>query len=310
VAGDLAFDWRTEFKAVMDDGGLDIVVGNPPYVDSEAMTKAWPVEREYLAASYQCTRGNWDLYIPFLELGMRVLNGGGYFSFITPDKWLSKDFGTEIRRFLLPHLLSILPLGRGVVESALVDSIVTTMAQRPAETVDVLSYSEAEVSVEGSISKDGLRAEDGFDQLLSPHLPILRRIESSGAGRLSDLGSAEGACATSEAYVLTEVLRDARSAFEYDPEKHFKVVNTGTLDRYGFRWGMRPMRYLKSDYLYPVVERSAIEARLGATYVRRSKSAKLIIKGLTLLDAAIDEDGSYVPGKTTLVVLPREIENL
>lgn len=31
IAGDLAFDWHTEFAEIMDAGGFDVVVGNPPY---------------------------------------------------------------------------------------------------------------------------------------------------------------------------------------------------------------------------------------------------------------------------------------
>lgn len=62
------------------------------------------------------------------------------------------------------------------------------------------------------------------------------------------------------------------------------------------------MRYLKNDYLFPIVERSEFKRVLGATYVGRAAASKLIIKGLTLLDAAIDEDASFIPGKTTLVI--------
>jgi hypothetical protein len=62
------------------------------------------------------------------------------------------------------------------------------------------------------------------------------------------------------------------------------------------------MRYLKNDYTYPVVDRIAFASKLGATYQRRAASPKLIVKGLTLLDGALDLDGSFVPGKSTLVI--------
>ena len=61
------------------------------------------------------------------------------------------------------------------------------------------------------------------------------------------------------------------------------------------------MRYLKNDYLFPVVVKADFRTRLGATYQRRAASPKIIIKGLTLLDGALDLDGAYVPGKSTIV---------
>jgi type I restriction-modification system DNA methylase subunit len=33
VAGDKAFDWNTEFKVIMQNGGFDVVIGNPPYLN-------------------------------------------------------------------------------------------------------------------------------------------------------------------------------------------------------------------------------------------------------------------------------------
>jgi len=32
-----AFDWKTEFKPIMDQGGFDAVIGNPPYVRQESL---------------------------------------------------------------------------------------------------------------------------------------------------------------------------------------------------------------------------------------------------------------------------------
>lgn len=32
IAGDKAFNWEEEFKEVFDEGGFDVVIGNPPYV--------------------------------------------------------------------------------------------------------------------------------------------------------------------------------------------------------------------------------------------------------------------------------------
>ena len=302
VAGDLAFDWNAEFPQVMSEGGFDIVIGNPPYVDSEAMTKVWVREREYLTNTFNQTRGNWDLYIAFIELGCNLLSDIGYLSYITPDKWISKDFGIETRKRVLPGIMSILPLGRGVFESALVDSIITAVSSKPIEKLKILKLANGEVTVGIEINKDTLDGEAGFDRLLSPYLSVLQKMEGVTSNALGSIASSENACATSDTYVLGEILTDANSSHGYDSEVHYKVANTGTLSPYIFRWGSQPMRYLKNDYAYPVVAKADFNAKLGATYRRRAASPKVIIKGLTLLDGAVDLDGSFVPGKSTIVI--------
>ena len=67
---DNAFEWRFEFPEVLDDKGdfkgFDVVIGNPPYIDSEAMTKNMPKERDFYSTNYETAKGNWDLFILFL----------------------------------------------------------------------------------------------------------------------------------------------------------------------------------------------------------------------------------------------------
>jgi len=302
TAKDLAFDWDAKFPEIMKSGGFDIVIGNPPYVDAESMAKAWAKEREYIANTFSQTRGNWDLYVAFLELGCNLLSNVGYLSFITPDKWISKDFGVEIRKRIWPGIVSILPVGRDVFESTLVDSIITTISNQPVDKLQIQTLENGEVSIADQIEKTNINGEEGFDQLLSSHYGFLKKLESIGRRRLIDLAETENACATADTYILGEILTDVASIHGYDPAKHYKVANTGTLSRFSFRWGSRPMRYLKMDYTYPIVAKNDFKTRLGVTYQRRAASPKLMIKGLTLLDAALDLDGSFIPGKSTLVI--------
>jgi len=83
IAGDKAFKWKEEFKEIFDNGGFDVVVGNPPYV------KARDYEdvkiRKYLDKKYKTTYKMWDLYIPFIEKGIDLLKKEGNFSMIIPD---------------------------------------------------------------------------------------------------------------------------------------------------------------------------------------------------------------------------------
>lgn len=86
--------WQLDFARVFKEkGGFDIVIGNPPYIDSENMVnQGLEEERNLLAKRYSFTKGNWDIYIAFFERGYRLLSGNGTLSYITPDKWISKPF--------------------------------------------------------------------------------------------------------------------------------------------------------------------------------------------------------------------------
>lgn len=301
VAGNNAVDWTASFPDAAKAGGFDVVIANPPYIDSEEMVRGGHAAlRDWVTRNYAFAKGNWDLYIAFFERAYSLLNTRGVMCFITPDKWLSKPFGAEARRGLLPGLVSIVRLGRDVFEQSLVDSIVTTVTKAPATHVELVTTKDRRFTVNARVAKSSLTPASPLDELFSDELPFLRKLESVGPG-LRTIAACESACATSDAYELAEILED-RLPGGTVTDDYYKVVNTGTIDKYIFRWGRRTMRYLKKDYEAPVVERDRFASKFGAEYVRRSAAKKIIIKGITLLDAALDLRGEYVPGKSTLVI--------
>lgn len=97
-----AFDWQTHFSEVFADGGFDIVVGNPPYVSANNMTFD---ERDYFNnhSQFQTLKGKWDLYIPFVERGLKILKDGGILTYIIPYGLLNQPFGSEIRKLILTN---------------------------------------------------------------------------------------------------------------------------------------------------------------------------------------------------------------
>jgi len=106
--------------------GFDLVLGNPPYIDSETMVNIGLEDlRNYLSKKLKYTRGNWDIYIAFFEVGFSLLNKNGIITYITPDKWISKPFGYELRKGLMNNFFIIAESGRDVFETVNVDSIIT-----------------------------------------------------------------------------------------------------------------------------------------------------------------------------------------
>ncbi|MBA7580960.1 hypothetical protein ES708_22859 [subsurface metagenome] len=80
--------------------GFDIVIGNPPYVDSEHMVQINQKLRKKYTEIYVTAKGNWDLFVIFTEKAVNLLKSNGSFSFIIPNKIISARYSVELRCFL------------------------------------------------------------------------------------------------------------------------------------------------------------------------------------------------------------------
>ncbi len=92
-----AFDWSHEFASIVQSGGFDAVVGNPPYVTGEFM----PDEQiEYLKKHYVSAFGKFDLYMTFLEKAIKLHKTNGTVGFIIPNKFMFTKAGQGLRLFI------------------------------------------------------------------------------------------------------------------------------------------------------------------------------------------------------------------
>ncbi len=308
IRGKGVIDWRIQFAEVFfRNKGFDVVLANPPYIDSENMTKHHLELREAIKARYVMTKGNWDIYIAFYEMGFRLLNGEGVLTFITPDKWISKPFGEELRLQTNARIFGILRAGRGVFESANVDAIVTVFKNTPQSSLRIYDYVGRAIGLRRVLQKGSLKPPYAYDWLFSDFTEVLDKISAHG-GMLSVYAVCENACATSDAYRLKEFIGEETN----QPERKevLKIINTGTIGRYVSNWGKREMVYLGERYARPVVHRERFLEAFPNSYGRKSIKPKLIVKGLNLLDACLDPDGSVIPGKTTLMITSNDVGTL
>lgn len=108
-----AFDWRVEFFDVfLDDPekrpkGFDIVVANPPYVNSGELLRAQGKDyKDRLIKAYPETAvGTADLLVYFVDRGVQLLGVGGQLVFITSNKWLKASYGQKLRSYFARHTL-------------------------------------------------------------------------------------------------------------------------------------------------------------------------------------------------------------
>ena len=303
------FDFEVYFNEIFSEkDGFDIVIGNPPYIDSEEMVKSQQEEREAYSQNYEVAKGNWDIYIVFFGLGIRLLSQIGTLIFITPDKWISKSFGDALRKKYIKNLNSVLLAGREVFQTANVDAIVTSFTKSNHSLIKIYSYIDKEINYLRDFPKSLLESPFRLDLIFSDYIDLIGKIEKDTI-QLQTFYLCENACATSDAYKLKQILSSLENN-KFDPKTDLKVINTGTIGKYIPKWGRKEMTYLKDKYLFPIVKKDIFLNNFPNTYSQKSFIPKIIIKGLTLLDACLDENGSIVPGKSTLLIRNNDINEL
>ncbi len=98
-----AFDWSKAFPEAFsgDDPGFDAVIGNPPYIRIQALKEWVPLEVEYYKKAYKAAaKGNYDIYVVFVEKGLSLLNRHGQLGFILPHKFFNAQYGEPLRLLL------------------------------------------------------------------------------------------------------------------------------------------------------------------------------------------------------------------
>lgn len=94
IPNDQFFLWHTYFADVFEQGGFDIVIGNPPYISAVNMSRTKD-EKEIYKKQYPEVVGAYDMYILFLLLALKITTK--VYSFIIPNKLLIADYAQKTR---------------------------------------------------------------------------------------------------------------------------------------------------------------------------------------------------------------------
>ena len=124
VAGDKAFNWHEAFPQVFERGGFDVVIGNPPYIQSHSISEN---EKQFIYNNYKTAEFKINTYGIFVEKFLLLLKTNSLYSLIIPNYWLSTKYDKRLRReiFITNHALEIINTYE-VFESATVDTLILT----------------------------------------------------------------------------------------------------------------------------------------------------------------------------------------
>ena len=123
------FDWHKEFAGIMEKGGFDAVIGNPPYVNMVALPEE---QRGYFQRFYATCRNKSDLYSFFVERALKIARKNTRrIGFILPHTWIATDSFLLFRKMLFEEktIEKIVEMGFDVFPKVTVSTIVLICSQ-------------------------------------------------------------------------------------------------------------------------------------------------------------------------------------
>ncbi len=91
------FDWEVHFRTIMEEGGFDVIIGNPPYVRIQTLPRD---QVAFFNQHYASATGNYDIYVLFVEQALKLLKPGGILGFILPHKFFQAAYGKGLRKLI------------------------------------------------------------------------------------------------------------------------------------------------------------------------------------------------------------------
>ena len=281
--------------------GFDIVIGNPPYIDSETMVKVMPDKRDLYAQKYSCAKGNWDIYVVFIEKGISLARNKGIITYIIPNKLVAAPYAQTIRKKMSENRIcelrnysnvkvfesvAVYPFVFLMCKDAPKDSVAMTMM----ESLDSVVYTK-------EISAQKISQNNNWDKYFCTDLMSLNVLDKmEGNVRLGDVATVKGAATVSEAYELLELLENYSNQTDY-----FGFVNTGTIDPYQSLWATEKTQYIKHSFHKPVLSKE----KLIDMYPNRYSEAianKIIVGGMCKRLECCYDEGTVLAGKSTSVI--------
>ena len=102
-----AFEWRFEFPEILDKEGqylgFDVVIGNPPYMRVQEISKTQIKEKKHYEKAYDVAKGSYDIANLFFERALQIGNQDMHGAYIFPHKFLNSENAYVFRKALMRH---------------------------------------------------------------------------------------------------------------------------------------------------------------------------------------------------------------
>jgi len=266
---------------------FDAVIGNPPYVNIRLLAKSLSRERiDALCERYLTARGNFDLYVVFIERALQLLRPGGRCGLIIPNKWATLDYARACRELLLERatIEQVVDLSdeRAFAKASVYPQIIVLRKEQPRgrhliQFREGMQNEERRAIAQRSLSPAGIS--------FTPTIDVESRVPTQALGELAKLS-----CGTAgfSAQRIARRLLDIRDTWQSKAKHLADFITSGNIDRYAIRLGN--VRYMNHTYTQPRLPLDSPE--LTPSKRRLFVSPKIVIAGMSRrLEAAWDDRG-------------------
>ncbi len=297
-----AFEWRFEFPEVLNNKGefegFDIIIGNPPYISAMDLKKSLSdLAYKHLKANYVTAKGTVDLFIYFFERGLKLLKVNSPLAYITPNRYLSASYGEALREFLYNNtqINEIVDYSHvKVFKEASTYPIVTSLVKKEEPEklypIQIGKYNNDKDKIEyKDVTSVKLNFLEGYiwGYLLNEKIDITEKVINQSVSITE--------CATINA---TSTASEADDYHKFINSKSgFKLINTGTIDRYESLWGKSELTDKGKRFLTPHLSNE--DEGISTNRVKLYKSKKIILAKIAIrTEAFYDEKGEYASVNT------------
>jgi hypothetical protein len=112
------FHWFVEFYGILKQGGFDVIIGNPPYVEYRLVRKEYTLRDDY----YRSLESN-NLYAYCMERSTQIISPTGWFGMIVPTSVIGLDRTNSLRETLLDKFELHFCSAYGIRPSKLFDGV-------------------------------------------------------------------------------------------------------------------------------------------------------------------------------------------
>lgn len=259
--------WQLYFpKVFKENGGFDIVIGNPPYVKVQSLSHEFI---DVLKKRWTTAWKRIDMSTLFMELGWSIINASGTVNYITSNQFLTTEYGRKMREFIVENRAFDKVIDFGdlpVFENAMTYVSIFFLKKKGNESIQYNRIKELPFIAPNEFEEikfDTLNGESWNLGSLEVD-EILNKVKNAGK-QLSEIAKPSYGLVTGKDDVL---MFDMEEELDVEEDVILPVIRAQGCDRYGKAFPSKKVLYpyAYKDYATVLYEISELEEKYPKAY--------------------------------------------